>query len=108
MRAVARSGAVSGWQNAALPGGVSAPVALGITSGVRLSGNLPPEVTRLQVFEASSTNRSLAVKLATEPAALPWDRSGISAGQPRWHWLRSVSAEGNVSALIGPVTATAI
>jgi hypothetical protein len=28
MRAVARSGAVSGWQKAAMPGGVTAPVAL--------------------------------------------------------------------------------
>jgi len=28
MRAVARSGAVSGWQKAGIPGGVTAPVAL--------------------------------------------------------------------------------
>jgi hypothetical protein len=51
---------------------------------------------------------TLAVKLATEPTALPWDRTGLSVGDARWYWLRSVSAEGNVSALIGPVTATAI
>jgi hypothetical protein len=63
---------------------------------------------RLQIFEASSANLSQAVKLATEPTALPWDRTGLSAGQARWYWLRSVSAESNVSALIGPVTATAI
>jgi hypothetical protein len=99
---------VSGWQEAAIPGGVTTLAALGITGSVRLSGILPPEVVRLQVFEASSANLSLAVKLATEPTALPWDRTGLSAGQPRWYWLRSVSAEGNVSALIGPVTATAI
>jgi hypothetical protein len=61
----------------------------------------------LQVFEASSANLAQAVKLASEPAALPWDRNGLSAAQARWYWLRSVSAEGNVSALIGPVTATA-
>jgi hypothetical protein len=108
LRAVARSGAVSGWQEAAIPGGVTALAALGIAGGVRLSGILPPEVTRLQVFEASSANLAQAVKLATEPTALPWDRTGLSAGQARWYWLRSVSAEGNVSALIGPVTATAI
>jgi hypothetical protein len=104
LRAVARSGAVSGWQEAAIPGGVTALAALGIAGGVRLSGILPPEVTRLQVFEASSANLSQAVKLASEPTALPWDR----AGQACWYWLRSVSPEGNVSALIGPVTATAI
>ncbi len=108
LRAVARSGAVSGWQEAAIPGGVTALAALGIAGGIRLSGILPPEVTRLQVFEASSANFSQAVKLATEPTALPWDRTGLSAAQARWYWLRSVSAEGNVSALIGPVTATAI
>jgi hypothetical protein len=108
LRAVARSGAVSGWQEAAIPGGVTAPAALGIAGGVRLSGILPPEVTRLQVFEASSANLSLAVKLATEPTALPWDRTGLSVGAARWYWLRSVSGEGNVSALIGPVTAIAI
>jgi hypothetical protein len=108
LRAVARSGAVSGWQEAAIPGGVTALAALGIAVGVRLSGILPPEVVRLQVFEASSANLAQAVKLATEPTALPWDRSGLSVGDVRWYWLRSVSAEGNVSALIGPVTATAI
>jgi len=108
LRAVARSGAVSGWQEAAIPGGVTALAALGIASGVRLSGILPPEVVRLQVFEASSANLAQAVKLAAEPTALPWDRTGFSVGDARWYWLRSVSAEGNVSALIGPVTATAI
>jgi hypothetical protein len=108
LRAVARSGAVSGWQEAAIPGGVTALAALGIAGGIRLSGILPPEVVRLQVFEASSANLSQAVKLATEPTALPWDRTGLSVGDARWYWLRSVSAEGNVSAMIGPVTATAI
>ena len=108
LRAVARSGAVSGWQEAAIPGGVTALAALGIAGGVRLSGILSPEVVRLQVFEASSANLAQAVKLASEPTALPWDRNGLSAGAARWYWLRSVSAEGNVSALIGPVTATAI
>ncbi|MCA3189160.1 MAG: hypothetical protein INH12_03615, partial [Cupriavidus sp.] len=108
LRAVARSGAVSGWQEAAIPGGVTALAALGIAGGVRLSGILPPEVVRLQVFEASSANIAQAVKLPSEPTALPWDRSGLSVGAARWYWLRSVSAEGNVSALIGPVTATAI
>ncbi|MFO0161248.1 MAG: phage tail protein, partial [Alphaproteobacteria bacterium] len=107
LRAVARSGAVSGWQEAAIPGGVTALAALGIAGGVRLSGILPPEVMRLQVFEASIANLAQAVKLAAEPTALPWDRTGISVGAARWYWLRSVSAEGNVSALIGPVTATA-
>jgi hypothetical protein len=108
LRAVARSGAVSGWQEAAIPGGVTALAALGIAGGVRLSGILPPEVTRLQVFEASSANLAQATKLVTEPTALPWDRTGLSVGAARWYWLRSVSPEGNVSALIGPVTATAI
>jgi hypothetical protein len=108
LRAVARSGAVSGWQEAAIPGGVTALAALGIASGVRLTGILPPEVVRLQVFEASSANLAQAVKLASEPTALPWDRTGLSVADARWYWLRSVSAEGNVSALIGPVTATAI
>jgi hypothetical protein len=82
--------------------------ALGIAGGVRLSGILPPEVTRLQVFEASSANLAQATKLVTEPTVLPWDRLGLNAGDVRLYWLRSVSAEGNVSALIGPVTATAL
>ena len=51
---------------------------------------------------------SQATKLVTEPTALPWDRLGLNAGDARWYWLRSISPEGNVSALIGPVTATAI
>jgi hypothetical protein len=107
LRAAARSGAVSGWQEAAIPCGVTALAALGIASGVRLSGILTPEVVRLQVFEASSANLAQAVKLASEPTALPWDHTGLSLGDARWYWLRSVSTEGNVSALIGPVTATA-
>jgi hypothetical protein len=107
-RAVARSGAVSGWREAAIPGAVTAHAAVGITGGVRLSGGLPADAVRLQVLEASSASLAAAVKLATEPTALPWDRTGLTAGQTRWYWLRAVSAEGNVSALAGPVTATAL
>ncbi|WP_242531078.1 hypothetical protein [Roseococcus thiosulfatophilus] len=107
-RAVARSGAVSGWREAAIPGAVTAPAALGITGGVRLSGGFPADAARLQLFEASSASLAAAVKLAAEPTALPWDRTGLTAGQTRWYWLRAVSAEGNVSALAGPVTATAL
>jgi len=107
-RAVARSGAVSGWRTALVPAGVSAPTATGITGGVRLSGGFPADAVRLQVFEASSNSLAAAIKLATEPTSLFWDRTGLTAGQTRWYWLRSVSAEGNVSAFAGPVTATAL
>ncbi|MGG5890221.1 phage tail protein [Falsiroseomonas sp. HC035] len=106
-RAVARSGAVSGWRTAPVPAAVSAPTATGITGGVRLSGGFPADAVRLQVFEASSNSLAAATKLATEPTSLFWDRTGLTAGQTRWYWLRSVSAEGNVSAFAGPVTATA-
>ena len=107
-RAVARSGAVSGWREAAIPGAVTAPAALGITGGVRLSGGFPADAVRLQVFEASSNSLAAATKLPEEPTSLFWDRTGLSAGDTRWYWLRAVSAEGNVSALAGPVTATAL
>jgi len=85
LRAVARSGAVSGWQEAAIPGGVTALAALGIAGGVRLSGILPPEVVRLQVFEASSADLSQAVKLASEPTALPWCPASAPMG-PNWRF----------------------
>jgi hypothetical protein len=107
-RAVARSGAVSGWREAAVPGAVTAPAALGITGGVRLSGGVPIGAVRLQVFEADSASLAAATKLPTEPTALPWDRTGLTAGQAHWYWLRSVSTEGNVSTFAGPVTATAL
>jgi len=48
------------------------------------------------------------VKLAAEPTSLFWDRTGVSIGKIRWYWLRSVSADGNVSAFAGPVTAPAL
>jgi len=107
-RAVARSGAVSGWREALVPATVSAPNATGITGGLRLSGTFPADAVRLQVFEAASNSLAAAAKLATEPTSLFWDRTGLTAGQTRWYWLRAVSAEGNVSALAGPVTATAL
>ncbi|MDU7525058.1 MAG: hypothetical protein E7K72_27450, partial [Roseomonas mucosa] len=107
-RAVARSGAVSGWREALVPATVSAPTATGIAGGVRLSGGFPADAVRLQVFEASGNSLAAAVKLATEPTSLFWDRTGLTTGQTRWYWLRSVSAEGNVSALAGPVSATAL
>jgi hypothetical protein len=75
---------------------------------VRLSGGVPIGAVRLQVFEADSASLAAATKLPTEPTALPWDRTGLTTGQTRWYWLRSVSAEGNVSAFAGPVTATAL
>ena len=83
-------------------------LATGIAGGVRLSGGFPADAVRLQVFEASSNSLAAAVKLATEPTSLFWDRTGLTTGQTRWYWLRSVSAEGNISALTGPVSATAL
>ncbi len=91
-----------------MPATVSVPTVTGIVGGVRLSGGFPTDAVRLQVFEASSNSLAAAVKLATEPTSLFWDRIGLTTGQTRWYWLRSVSAEGNVSALAGPVTATAL
>jgi len=108
VRAQARSGAVSGWREALVPATVSAPTATGIVGGIRLSGGFPADAARLQVFEATSNSLAAAIKLATEPTSLFWDRTGLIAGQTRWYWLRSVSAEGNVSAFAGPVTATAL
>ncbi|MCC7284456.1 MAG: hypothetical protein IT556_18905 [Acetobacteraceae bacterium] len=105
--AVARSDAVSGWRQALVPAAVAAPTATGIAGGIRLSGGLPPDAVRLQVFEASSSSFAAATKLPTEPTSLFWGRTGLSAGATSWYWLRAVSAEGNVSALVGPVTATA-
>ncbi len=108
VRAVARSGAVSGWREALVPATVSAPTATGIAGGVRLSGSFPADAVRLQIFEAASNSLAAASKLAAEPTSLFFDRTGLSAGQTRWYWLRVVSAEGNVSALAGPVSATAL
>ena len=108
VRAVARSGAVSGWRQALVPAAVAAPTATGIAGGIRLSGGFPPDAVRLQVFEATSNSLAAATKLPAEPTTLFWDRTGLTAGQTRWYWLRSVSAEGNVSAFAGPVTATAL
>ncbi|WPB83652.1 phage tail protein [Sediminicoccus rosea] len=108
VRAQARSGAVSGWREALVPAAASGLAATGIAGGVRLSGGFPADAVRLQVFEASSASLTAATKLASEPTALPWDRTGLTTVQTRWYWLRSVSAEGNVSAFAGPVTATAL
>jgi hypothetical protein len=63
---------------------------------------------RLQVFEATSNSLAAATKLPAEPTTLFWDRTGLTAGDTRWYWLRAVSAEGNVSALAGPVSAIAL
>ncbi|MCQ4160967.1 hypothetical protein NON00_13615, partial [Roseomonas sp. GC11] len=108
VRAVARSGAVSGWREALIPASVSAPTATGITGGVRLAGGFPAGAARLQIFEAASASLAAAAKLADEPTSLSFDRTGLTAGQTRWYWLRAVSADGNVSALPGPVSATAL
>jgi hypothetical protein len=108
VRAVARSGAVSGWRQALVPAAVTAPTATGIAGGIRLSGGFPPDAVRLQVFEASTNSLAAATKLAEEPTSLFWDRTGLGAGDTRWYWLRAVSAEGNVSAPAGSVSATAL
>jgi hypothetical protein len=107
-RAVARNGAASAWTQALVPAAVSAPTATPIAGGVRLSGGFPAGAVRLQVFEAASADLAAATKLAAEPTSLFWDRTGVPAGTTRWFWLRAVSAEGNVSAFAGPVTATAL
>ena len=108
VRAQARSGAVSGWREALVPAAASGLAATAIAGGVRLSGGFPADAVRLQIFESNGASLGAAIKLASEPTALPWDRTGLTAGQTRWYWLRSVSAEGNVSAFGGPVTATAL
>ncbi len=108
VRAQTRTGAVSAWTTAFIAGDASGITATGITGGVRLSGTLPGTLAYLQVFEATSNSLAAAVKLASEPTALPWDRTGLTTGQTRWYWVRSVTAAGNVSGFIGPVTATAL
>ena len=108
VRATARSGAVSGWTQALTPEAVSGLAATPIAGGIRLSGSLGSEVDRLQVFEAESADLSAAVKLPAEPTVLSWDRTGLTTGDTRWYWLRTVSPQGNVSALAGPVSATAL
>lgn len=57
--------------------------ATGIAGGVRLLGGFPADAVRLQVFEASSASLAAATKLASEPTALPWDRTGLTTGQSR-------------------------
>ena len=79
-----------------------------IAGGVRLSGGFPADAVRLQIFEAASNSLAAASKLPAEPTSLFYDRTGLTAGETRWYWLRSVSAEGNVSAFAGPVSATAL
>ncbi|MBS7789419.1 hypothetical protein KTR66_05405 [Roseococcus sp. SDR] len=107
VRARARSGAVSGWQEAAIPAAPSGLAAVGVVGGIQITGAYPAGATALQVFEATSNSLAAAVLQATI-TTLPWTRTGLATGQARWLWLRSVSPEGNVSALVGPVTATAL
>ena len=59
----------------------------------------------VQVFEETSDSLTAAAKLPAEPTSLHYDRTGLSTGDTRWYWLRAVSAEGNVSAFAGPVSA---
>ncbi|MFN6954737.1 MAG: phage tail protein [Acetobacteraceae bacterium] len=108
VRAQARSGAVSGWREALVPSPPTGLTATGVAGGIQVSGSVPGGVARLQVFEADSSDLAAATKLPAEPTALPWTRAGLATGQARWLWLRAVSPEGNVSALAGPVTATAL
>lgn len=108
VRAQARSGAVFGWREALVPSPPTGLAATAVVGGIQLSGSVPAGVARLQMFEAASNDLAAAVKLPAEPTALPWTRTGLASGQPSWLWLRSVSPEGNVSALAGPVTATAL
>jgi hypothetical protein len=68
---------------------------------------VPGGTACLQVFEATTNSLAAATKLPDQPTALPWTRSGLATGQARWLWLRAVSPEGNLSALAGPVSATA-
>ncbi|GIX10680.1 phage tail protein [Elioraea sp.] len=108
VRAQARSGAVSGWREVLVPLPPGGLTATGVAGGIQISGSVPGGTAFLQVFEADADDLAAAVKLPAEPTALPWTRTGLAAGQARWLWLRAVSPEGNVSALVGPVTATAL
>ncbi|GIX10382.1 phage tail protein [Elioraea sp.] len=108
VRAQATTGAVSAWRTAEIPGLVASPSADGITDGIRIDGGFPGDAAKLQIFEAASDDLAAATKLTAEPTTLPYDRTGLGAGQTRWYWLRSVSAEGNVSGFAGPVSATAL
>jgi len=108
VRAQARSGAVSGWREALVPSPPTGLTATGVAGGIQISGSVPGGLAHLQVFEAATNDLAAAAKLPAEPTALPWTRTGLTTGETRWLWLRSVSPEGNVSALAGPVTATAL
>jgi hypothetical protein len=108
VRARSTSGAVSAWRTAGTPALVASPSADGIAGGIRIDGGFPADAVKLQVFEAAAADLAAATKLPDEPTALPFDRTGLGTGDERWYWLRSVSAEGNVSGFAGPVSATAL
>jgi hypothetical protein len=108
VRARSTSGAVSAWRTAGTPALVASPSADGIAGGIRIDGGFPADAVKLQVFEAAAADLAAATKLPDEPTALPFDRTGLGTGDERWYWLRSVSAEGNVSGFAGPITATAL
>jgi len=108
VRAQARSGTVSGWREAPVPAAPSGLTATAVVGGIQVSGSVPGGVAYLQVVEATTNSLAAATKLPDQPTALPWTRTGLAAGQARWLWLRAVSPEGNISALAGPVTATAL
>lgn len=108
VRARSTSGAVSAWRTAGIPALVASPSADGIAGGIRIDGGFPADAVKLHLFEAAADDLGSAVKLPEEPTALPFDRTGLGTGDERWYWLRSVSAEGNVSGFAGPITATAL
>ncbi len=121
VRAVDLAGNVSGWtvsQSVTGAGDTTAPAApTGFTVNASLgalflawTNATAGDLASVEVWESTGSNSASATRIATvaaqSGAAGSYTRGGLSAGNTRFYWLKSVDTSGNVSGFSSPATGT--
>lgn len=107
LRAVNAYGAVSPYVSGSIaatgkdtpPGDPSALASQSVPAGIKLTWTNPidNDLNLIELWEASSNDRALAAKVADATGNF-FTRTGLTAGDVRYYWVRAVDTTGNLSA----------
>lgn len=101
VRARAADG-VSAWRDVLIPDEPGVTVR-SITGGIEVVTSLPGGALRGQIFVGTTDVLSAATKHGVDPTNAAPVAISIAGSAPRWVWVRTVGADGNLSAEVGPV-----
>jgi len=95
--------------DATTPSGPTSLAAVGILRGIALTWTLPTatDFAAVEVYENTSSSTT-GRYFVGESTGTSFVRTGLASAVTRWFWVRSRDRSGNLSAFVGPVSATSL